>query len=513
MYLAGMRRQWISVCLAMLLWSGSVYGEPLSDTRLPMLVTTADALDQVVQGRALMGAFRLREAEGIFRQLIKQGTGRETGYYHLTLIGFYRALFVQDAASYRAYFALADSLDQVLNQASPSVWRTHFLAENALHQGFVQARRGKTLKAALAGRRAYKRYAENLQQYPEFPESHKGMGVLRIMIGSVPDGYQWVLNMLGYSGTVQQGMDHLQYVIDRSTLAQAEAELILGLADVVLNQSKRNGPALIKAAYMQHPESPVPALLYAYALLAHRDGDEAASVLERAARASKAAYFQTPFLDYYLGDLRFTQNRFKEAEPHFTRFIQGFQGTSLKSDAWLKGGLVHELTGDRRTALTYYRQVQAATDFDNDVYAQNQAEHLLKHPLTDLEHAMLRGVNAFDGGRFAEAISIFQAVRQDDKVPPVQRARAAYFLGRTFQAKANPVQALVQYQYAVDHPGSPDTRWAPWAQFYIGEIHESAGRWDAAQSAYQAALAYNGKFDYRRALQQRVRAALGRLPE
>ena len=71
--------------------------------------------------------------------------------------------------------------------------------------------------------------------------------------------------------------------------------------------------------------------------------------------------------------------------------------------------------------------------------------------------------------------------------------------------------ALRHYRFTVSHPGDPLAKWGPWAQYYIGEVHEAQGDEAAARTAYERALANDEPFAYHKALEQRAKAALGRL--
>jgi predicted negative regulator of RcsB-dependent stress response len=85
-------------------------------------------------------------------------------------------------------------------------------------------------------------------------------------------------------------------------------------------------------------------------------------------------------------------------------------------------------------------------------------------------------------------------------------------MGRIYQAQGQLDQALEAYQYVIERPSpDPTARWTPWAQYYIGEIHAARGHTHEARSAYEAALAYEGEFDYYQSLEQQARVGLAEL--
>ena len=117
----------------------------------------------------------------------------------------------------------------------------------------------------------------------------------------------------------------------------------------------------------------------------------------------------------------------------------------------------------------------------------------------------------FDGGRYREAVQTLQPVLGDQQAPAVVRAEAAYRSGRAFHVLGEWRDALRHYRFTVSHPGDPLAKWGAWAQYYIGEVHEAQGDEAAARTAYERALANDEPFAYHKALEQRAKAALGRL--
>jgi tetratricopeptide (TPR) repeat protein len=484
--------------------SASAYG--------PMLVESEAGRALLEEGRARMIAFRLDEAEATFRRLDREEPGGPAALYHLTTLALWRALMAEREPYYGRFFAIADTLEGRLGALPDSPWKTHFEAELAFQRAVVHAKQEHYPKAGLALRAAYNRYEDNLRRYPDFWESHKGMGLCHVAVGAVPRSYRWILNVLGFGGTVQQGMDELEAALRHSTYGREEAALYLAVVDEVLNEGRAGAARHVAALYEAHPESPMPAYLHAYLLLERRQAAEAEAVLRQAAERQAAPEVEDiPYVDYFLAKALFRQNRFDEALPLYERYTRQYRGHALLATAYLHAGLCREMSGDRDGALALYGRVRVARDYDGDRSARRQAEHLLAQPLTDDERALLLGQNLFDAGRYEEAVRAVQPVLGDPGAAAAHRAEAAYRSGRAYQALHAWDDALRHYQFAVAHPGDPLARWGPWSQYYIGEVYEEQGDAEAARRAYRAVLANEAEFDYHRALEQRARTALGRL--
>jgi tetratricopeptide (TPR) repeat protein len=459
-----------------------------------------------------MIAFRLAEAEQTFAQLAQLDGGHPAAAHHLAKIAWWRAITMEQAVLYDAYFERSDAAIALLRDVPEGPWRNLFRAETELHRSTIHAKKGENMKAALSLRQAYVHFERNAQRYPEFSESQWGMGLCYAIVGSVPRGYRWVLRTLGYRGSVAQGMRQIAASADHSSYYRDEAAIFYAILDEVINESRGRGADRLRAVYRRHPDSPVMQYLMGFLLLNERDAVEAEKVLRRASTAlSRPGVYPIPLVDYYLADALFRQNRFAEAVVLFEQFLASFPGKALRAQSALKAGLSREMLGDRAAAERHYRAVEAREDNDADESARREARDLLARRMNAAERSLLLARNAFDGGRTAEAVRQAQVVLADRSASDLRRAEAAYRIGRAYQVQRTWHQALQHYEYAVHNPGDPLAKWGPWSQFYIGEVYAAMGRRDDARQAYQRALANEQRFEYHKSLEQRARAALERL--
>jgi len=282
--------------------------------------------------------------------------------------------------------------------------------------------------------------------------------------------------------------------------------------DLTINESRAGGMRKLQSAQARNPDSPPLQYMLAFALLSERRPVEAERLLRRAeAATSRPGVYPIPYIDYFLGDALFRQNRFDESASRFEAFLRRFPGQALKAQAALLAGLSREMSGNRAAAVRHYESISVREDYDSDASARREADVLLRRPMTQRQKALLLGRNAFDGGRYNEAVSAVQGVLTDGQAPAVERAEAAYRSGRAYQALEEWQEALRHFQFAVSNPGDPLAKWGPWSQFYMGDVHAASGDRDAARLAYQTALANQEPFEYHKGLEQRARAALQQL--
>ncbi len=478
----------------------------------PMLVRSAEGLALLDEGRAQMTAFRLDAAEDTFERLDGFDDARPAARLHLAKIALWRAMVLEQDALYDQFFERSDALLDVLEETPDSPWRTHFRAETELHRAIIHAKKTEYTRAALALRQAYNHFEQNVEEHPTFYESTWGMGLCHTTVGLVPSSFRWVLKLLGFRGTVQQGLSEMAVSAERSRYYADEAALVFALTDQIVNESKRDGLAKLEAVHARNPNSPIVGYIRSLSLLGQRRAADAERQLRATSRQLDApGVFPIPYVDYYLGEALFRQDDFEAAARYFQRYLRTFSGEALVAQANLHAGLALEMTGRRAEALPFYRRVRVREDFDSDADARREADARLAAPLSAREKTLLLGANAFDSGRYREAVRTLQPIFGDGAASEVERAEAAYRTGRAYHLLGEAREALRHYGLAVSNPGDPLARWGPWAQLYTGEVYEAEGDRAAARAAFEHALANDDPFAYHKALEQRAKAALDRL--
>jgi hypothetical protein len=462
------------------------------------------------RGRAALLALQLEEADARFADL--DGAAPAVAAYGRLQTGLYRALFRGEDADYDAFFERLGLLYERVDEARPSRWTALMAADAALFDALAQGKRRSYAKAALAARRASSRFEALLEAHPDFDAAYRGAGLLHVAAGSVPSGYGWLVRMLGFDGTVGQGLDELERAARAETLGSEEAAAIYALTDLTLNEHKRDGLGLLRRVYRQSGNSPLLGYLYGFGLLSDRKGEEAEHVLAGAVRRLDASGgFPLPFPTFYHAEALFRQNDFARAAAGFERFLDQATGEGLVARAHLRAGLAYEMQGDETAATLHYAAVRSERDFDSDEAALREAKERLARPMNETERVLLKAQNAYDGGRYAEAVRLLQPVFTDDRIAGRYRAEAAYRTGRAHHGAGDLRDALRHYRWAISHPGGDELRWAPWSQFYAGQVLEEQGDRIAARRAYERALDWPAPYDYHRGLEQRAKTALERL--
>lgn len=474
----------------------------------PMLIRSDASVRLLDAGRSALVSFKFREAEQHFTRLANLPDGRAAGMYHLSLVSFLRYTLSDRDDDMLDFVQRSDELKRVLDDEPDAPWRNLLGAETNMQRAVVWAKQGRYVRAALAGRGAYKTYSRLVSDHPEFDEAYKGYGLLKVALATLPATYRRFLSLVGYSGDATVGYGALRRAAREGGYMADEASLYLALFDVTLNGSRSDGRARLRELTQRYPDSPLFAHLYGYYLMENRHAHEAeASFRKVVATRDDPSVFYLDYTDHFLALTLFRQNRFEESIGLFERYRTEHPGLALRGPTLLYMGLALEMTGRRDEAVTLYREVESSREFDADAASYRRARALIEQPMSDVERSLLRGANAYDAGRYKEALSILAAVF--DSAPGTdERAEAAYRLARVYHATGELETAVRYYGRCTALRGSSMTRWAPWSAYYKGEALRELGREEEAREAFRSALAYDGPFDYHQALENNARLAL-----
>ncbi len=485
---------------------------PAGAAPLGMLLESADSANLLQDGRRALIRLRLRESEGFFTRLANRDDGRAAGMYHLALVSFVRFVMSDRPADMEEFLLRSDELRRTLAREEDSPWRHLLGAETNLQRAVVWAKQGRYVRAALSGRTAYRTYQRLVANHPSFLDAHKGYGLLKVSIASLPSTYRRFLAIAGFSGNRDSGYEALRAAAKSSAFMREEASIYLALFDVALEGSRLDGEGRLRRLHDQHPDSPLFAHLYGYYLFENRRAIEAERVFRMArAAGSEPGVFYLDYVDHFLGLTLFRQNRFEEAIPLLERYRSNHGGDALMAPTLLYLGLSLEMAGHREKAVETYRLVSVKREFDTDAVSARRARALVGAPMTAPERELLRAANAYDAGNYAEAEPLLRTIRESEGASLAVRAEAEYRLGRSLHARGLLSQATFHYEEAIRIGGGEHARWAPWAEYYAGQVHEEDGDLERARAAYERALSYGGKYDYHQALENNARLALKRI--
>ncbi len=174
-------------------------------------------------------------------------------------------------------------------------------AEIRMHWTFVYLKFGHEFDAALNLRQAYLTIEEIRNKFPKFQAINKTSGLLEVIIGSVPQKYNWVLGLLNMEGSTKTGLDELEGIrLSNSPLA-FEANLIHALIQGFLLQQPAAGISEISSLRAKYPKNRLALFLGSALAMKNNQSENALVMLDSLSRYSEGVPLY--YSDYLRGEI------------------------------------------------------------------------------------------------------------------------------------------------------------------------------------------------------------------
>jgi len=382
------------------------------------------------------------------------------------------------------------------------------LGETQLHWAFADLRFGNHMSGAMGIRRAFGLLEDNMQRFPHFIHTYKGMGLLHTLVGTVPDNYRWAARLMGVDGTISQGMDEMGRIIKghsgRPEFPQVQKETLFLFTFLQLNLV--NDPTALNDLLTRLDPHHGPLMDFAKARVLQKSGrtDEAVPLLRESVKVRPAAF---PYLHYLLGDLRLSRLD-READRHFRDYLRIFKGKSYVSAAHGKlGWHAHAVLNDRNA---YRGHMDAALRSNSGSTDEDKAMRKETGTGTPPPVALLRARLLFDGGYHQRALAELTDAPGSAFPTDGDRLERDYRLGRIHHALGNRDEAVRMYRLTMSNGADSPRYFAANAALQLGLLYESLGEKEKAREAFAACPNFKNT-EYRDSINQKAKAGLNRL--
>lgn len=388
-----------------------------------------------------------------------------------------------------------------------SPWYKYTQAEVNLQWAFAQLKFEQYYDSFFEIKKGYNLLTENKILFPDFKENNKTLGLIHAVIGTVPDNYKWAATILGFGGSITQGMTELKTVIDeqpKSIFYNETMYIYVFLSMHLMNDSESAWKIVSSKGF---PDASTDAMAcFMKSDVAQHCGYTETTINILSNRNFPKATLNYFFLDYLLGISKL--NRLDEdANVPLEKFIAEFKGRNYLKDAYQRTAwyyLMHNDTTKYKYYINFCKTV-GATLTDHDQIAKEEAESGIIPNIILLKSRLL-----CDGGYYSASLAqlskcnsnTFSAMQ--DKIEFVYRTARIYHLW-------NKIDECIPYYTATIEMGKNfPYYYAANAALNLGYIYEQKGNATEAKIYYNQCLAMKNT-DYKTSISQKAKAGLNRL--
>lgn len=390
------------------------------------------------------------------------------------------------------------------NDQKTSPYYKFCLAEIKLQWAFAKMKFGDEVGAVLECKQSLSLLNENLQRYPTFVPTKKSLGLLNIVLGSIPSSYSWLASTLGFSGNVDTGMNMLEEVAGSKTIFYQEALMMKILAEqYILNKDEKM--IGIKQLHDQHPSNLLYTYLYAAILSKHSQSETALLIIRHV--PSGEDYLKFPFIDYLHGDLLLQNGNYVASRIYFNKFLLNFKGKNLLKDTYYKLFLSYWLNNEDAAAMTYWRLIPTLgqTVYESDKYANKIA---LSNELPDKKLAMIRLFT--DGGLYTKALAILNETNISDFYLKKDKIEYYYRAARLYHKSGRIHEGIEYYKKVISVSNGTNYYFAPNSALQLGYIYQQLANKELAVYYFNMAISYKNH-EYENSIEQKAKAGLNQL--
>lgn len=400
-------------------------------------------------------------------------------------------------------------LDRIEKDDENSPYYLYAQAEINLQWALLRSRYGEFFGAAREIKRANGQLQENSRKYPGFHLNGKGIGLINVFLGNLPDGIlKSALATFGIRGEVQKGLtmlDKLAQNLPRSSYAPFYDEVVFYyafvLSDVV--HSPDAYEKTMKYTARITDSSLLKAYLQAYVCARNSHTDQAIQIL--ADRPSGEAYQPFPYLELLMGTAKLNKLDYSAA-VNFKKFLALNKGVNYLKDVNLHLSWVALLNGDTGAYQSYMAKVRTAgyTFGERDKQALNEAA--APAPQKDLLRARL----LFDGGYFTRAQNVLSETGAAGFAAVKDKAEYYYRSGRIYDALDKDEQALQAYQNAINTGKNLRYYYAATSALNMGKIYARKNNDSRARASFNLAISMKNH-EYENSIENQAKEGLKRL--
>lgn len=429
-------------------------------------------------------------------------------YFLENYIDFFVLFFNEDPAEYKLRINnLSARLDKMDEGPSASPFFKYTKAIINFQWAAVKVKFGYRWDAGWEFRRSYLQVKANKEKFPGFQPNNMLYGAMQTVVGTIPDGYKWLSNLLGIKGSISSGMNLLYGFLNSSDawvpVFKEEAVFYYAYLRFHVLNEKEETFQYINQQKLDVVNNHLFAYMTANLAINNKQSSYAKQIIQQ--RNLSAEYLQTSIWDLEMGYAKLNHLE-NDAAVYLQRYINTFKGKFYVKDALQKLSWYCLLQDNIIEAEKYRKLIlsKGNTDSDADKQALKEAKSGKWPSLILLKARLLN-----DGGYYKEALAVLQGKNSSNFSLPEEKVEFAYRLGRIYDDLGEEKEAIDAYLITIKTGEKLKEYFAAKAALQLGFIYEKKGQKNIAIAYYQRCLDMDDH-DYKNSLDQKAKAGIER---
>ena len=472
------------------------------------LLSCPGALAQGIEASDVKAAYKeilkLRiEAGKEILNAIKDKDRNSHFYYTNNLADILELLITEDRSLYREYEDHEDDHLRALKKLDDSdPYKLFYTADIKLQWALVKLMFGDEFKAGWSLRSALNSIEKNKKLFPDFQPNNKTLGVLHILFATVPDNYQWVMNILGMRSDLGLGWEELNKINDQSQF-YFETEVIRSLVSVNIFSDNEGALNRLQKLLGKNKDNLLANYIYNFVLIKESRSEDAISNLKRLLYLS-SDYLFIDHIYYLLAEVNMQKANYELARLYYSKFLNHFKGKNYIKDAWYKVFLSFWIQQDISMAKVHHEKALSSGRVFVD--ADRNAHGVLNQD--DYPSRIIMKIRlATDGGYFQLAEQMAHGLTDEDFSGKKDKTEFNYRLARLKHKQQQSDEAIYYYLNAIKKAGKQNWYFAPNSCLNLGYIYKKQNDLVKARHYFNKALSYK-KHKYKAGIDARAKAAL-----
>ena len=394
-----------------------------------------------------------------------------------------------------------------LNSDSP--YYRYIKAEINLHWMVIKYRFGDELSSARSFLRAYSLLVDNQKMHPDFIPQLKSIGTLNIILGSIPQNYNWVLKILGISGNIEKGLQEIK-TASGDPIFGDEAEFYDFFIQSYLLGSIENVTFKKLLKFIDDRKDYLSVYFLGILVSVRSNQNELATNLLQNI-PFKNEYLSMPILKFYQGEVELQKGNYSQAIESYNSYSKDNRSQIFQKETFQKLFYSYWLDNQSEKAMSALNEISKVgnTVSGADKFAQ---KFFIDYKQNDKlpNKSLVKARFFYDGGFYENAIKEIESIHEESLIDHKEKVEFHFKKGQIFFKKDKLEKAIVSFEKAIQSSQGKELSFEANSSLQLGYIYHLQGNTDRAKYYFEKAISF-GNHEKKNVIEMRAKIALSKL--